>query len=139
RLPADLERRLPDRAARDDGRPARKRRDAPVELARVARDDLDVRRRDAERVGRDLRERRLVRLPLARETGCHEDLPGDRVDLHVGALVRSEPGSLDVAGEPEPEIAALLPGPLLLGLEPVVVDLAQDDLERLVVIAAVEG
>ena len=108
-LLAHLERRVGDRVARDDRGAARERRNAPVEPARVAGHDLDVRRRDAERVGRDLRERRLVRLPLRRQAGRDQDLAGDRVDLDVGALVRPEAGAFDVAREPEPEVPALLP------------------------------
>ena len=68
--------------------------------------DADAVDRHAELVGDDLGEDRLVALALARQAGRH----GHRaVDLHVDgrALVRADPGPLDVAGDPEPDPAAL--------------------------------
>src|SRR3954451_24522971 len=63
---------------------------AAPELAGIAGDDEHVLRRDADRVGRDLRERRLVALALRGEPGRDEHLARDRVHLHVRALVGAE-------------------------------------------------
>ena len=92
-------------------------------------DDLDVLHRQAQLVGGDLRERRLVALTVRVRTGEDRHLSG-RVHAHGGALVESrlraerarhlggsEPASLDVGGEADAEVAALLPQLVLLAPE----------------------
>ena len=97
-------RRSRDGIAARHQRAARERPGAPVEPARVAGHDGDVGRRAAERLRGDLGERRLVALPLGREAGRDED-PAARLDPHVRALVRPDPRSLDVAADPQTEVA----------------------------------
>src|SRR5438132_10158401 len=99
-----------DRAAARDESAARVGAGAPVELRRVAGNDGDRRRIAAERVRRDLRERRRVSLALRREPRRNEHFPA-RLDADVRALVRTDAGALDVTPDAEPEIS---PGPARL-------------------------
>src|SRR6266545_8231379 len=94
-----------DRAAAGHQGPARVRSGAPVEPGGVAGDDCHVGGIAAERVGRDLRERRAMPLPLRGEPGGDQDLAA-RLDADVGALVGPDAGPLDVAADPEPEPAS---------------------------------
>ena len=95
-----------DRVAARHQRTAREGSRAPVEPARVPGHHRDVGGRAPQRVCSDLREGRLVALPLGREAGRHQD-PAARLDPHVGTLVRPDPGPLHVAGDPEAQVASL--------------------------------
>ena len=95
---------------------------------------------DAELVGDDLREDRVVALPLRGEAGVDVDLAGDRMDLDVAALIGAEAGALDVAGEAEAEI------PCRCGAPPPArrrrlsaPSRSRHQLQRLVILAAVEA
>src|SRR5690606_11740147 len=75
----------------------------------VAGDDLDVLEPGAELVGDDLRERRLVTLPLGGQAGGDLHLAAG-LDGDVTALVGTDTGALDVAGDADADLATLGPG-----------------------------
>src|SRR5207237_1500874 len=93
-------------AGRHEGA-ARERAGTPVETARVAGHDGDVARLAPQRLRRDLRERRLVALTLRGEAG-RDGHAAARLDAHVRALVRSDAGALDIACDPQAEVASLV-------------------------------
>ena len=76
--------------------------------AGVAGGDLDVLEAHAELVGDDLREDGLVTLALRGQPGRDLDLARG-LDVHVGALVGTDPGALDVAGQADADPASLRP------------------------------
>ena len=80
--------------------------DGVTETAGVAGGDPDRLERHAQFVGDDLREHRLVALTLGGQPDRHLD-PAVGQHLDVRALVRSRPGSLDVATDPDAEQPAL--------------------------------
>src|SRR5215471_14220989 len=94
-------------AARHEGA-ARVGAGTPVELARVSGDHADVARIAAEHVGGDLRERRVVALPLSGETGGDQHAPA-RLNADVSAFVRPDAGALHVARDADADIAPLAP------------------------------
>ena len=112
-LGAGLEHRRRDLAglvahlARDHGdrRPGDRCRAAAVGAepvrrpVRVAGADLDVLRRDAELLGDDLRERRLVALPLRLRTDADHRF-ARRMHPQVGAVVHREPEDVHVLARP---------------------------------------
>ena len=79
---------------------------APIELVGVAGDDIDVGDVDAELVGGDLGEHREMALALGADAGRDADLA---VGLHLdlGALVGTDAGALDIAGDADADAAAL--------------------------------
>ena len=72
--------------------------DAERHRGRVAAHDGDVLERDAEHVGADLRERRLVALAGAHRAGGDDGVAG-QVERHPRALEGADGGALDVAGD----------------------------------------
>ena len=130
---------LVDRVAGDHRGAAREGGDAPVEGLGVAFHQDDVLDLDAELVGDDLREDGVVALSLRREPGVDVDLAGDRMDADMAALIGTEAGALDVAGEAEAEIAAVLARLLLLRRKAGRVEALGHQRERLVVLTAVEA
>ena len=103
----DRDRRLVDGVAAHHRGAAGKSRDTPIESLGVAFDHDHVFRLDAELIGDDLGEHRVVALPLGRKTGVDIDLAGDRMDADMAAFVGSEPGAFDIAGKPKAQIFAL--------------------------------
>ena len=95
-----------------DGRPAHhrgargERADGVRHPPGVAGGHLDVLERHAELVGDDLRERGPVALPLRGQAERDLDLAGG-LDVDVRALVGPDAGALDVAGQADPDRAAL--------------------------------
>ena len=77
----------------------------------VAGDHVDILRPHAEHVAGKLRQHRLGALALRARAGGDHD-PAGRADAQARALERAAAGALDIVGEPEPEIAALLAAPL---------------------------
>ena len=107
-----------DRRTADGGAAAAVGAHAELDQVGVAVDDLDRLRRDAEPVGDDLGEGRLVTLSVGGGAGVDGDGTGG-VDAHVGALPQSglsaqraddrrgrETASLDVGRETDPELPA---------------------------------
>ena len=93
-------RRQGDRAA------ARHRAEPDRDRGGVGKRDHDIVGRDLPDIRCHLREDRLHALALRTGAGCDVDLAG-RVDADKGALERPDAGSLDVAADAEPEMAAL--------------------------------
>src|SRR4029078_13516414 len=75
--------------ARDRGGPAPVGPQPERRLVGVAVDHLDVGRWDADLLRDDLRERRLVPLPLAHARHAYDGLPG-RVHAHLAAVGHAE-------------------------------------------------
>jgi hypothetical protein len=93
----------------DHGRAAGERADALRDAERVAADDTDLVRSDAELAGSHLGQRRLEPLPLRRHAGEYGDAPGG-VGADGCALEGTDAGQLDVARDADAEQAALLAG-----------------------------
>src|SRR5206468_5607302 len=117
-LCAQLARRQGHRVAADDGRAAGERADALRDAERVATDDADVVRGDAELVGGDLGQRGLEALALGRHAGEDGDAPR-RIRANRRALEGAYAGQLDVAREADAEEAALLAGAPAFLREPI--------------------
>src|SRR5439155_27057416 len=115
----------------------------------VAVDDLDLRRVDAQAVGDDLGEARLVALAVRRRAGEHRHAAA-RVHAHDRALPaaaldadaaraddarRGDAADLHVRREADAEVAALRARLLLLAPEAVEVEVLQQLVERAVVVA----
>src|SRR5262249_61794790 len=99
-------------AGLEDRRPGI-RRDAAREAADAVRDggsvaghDIDVLEADADRVGSDLRERRLIALTLRRRAARHNDTP-TRVESQDGALEGTETHALHADGDTDSAVPAL--------------------------------
>src|SRR5690606_37857707 len=126
-LGADVARCERDRVARHHGGPGREGPHGVGHPARVTGRDVDVLDADAELLGADLGEDRLVALALRRQTRRLVD-PPTRLDLDVTTLLGPPAGALDVAADPQADLAALG-----LGLRPVLRDVvAADELLELV-------
>ena len=102
----------------------------------VAGDHLDVLEPHAELVGDQLREDGRVPLALGGQAGRDLDLAGG-LDVHVRALVGTDAGALDVAGEPDADPAPLGGHLLLERRELVPADQRLDLLQRGRVVAGV--
>ncbi len=118
-------------AARDANVPHR-----VAEPPGVAGDDVDVLHRHAQLGRDDLGERGLVALALAGQAGRHVDAPVG-LDLDVAALVRPDARALDVAGQADPDAAALRGGLGLAAGEVVPADEVGDHPQRRGEVAAV--
>src|SRR5207248_11477706 len=118
-------------------------------LTGVAVDDLDVFHRQTQLVGRDLRERRLVPLPVRVRSGEDGHL-SRRVHAYGRALVearlrseragdlrRRQTAGLDIRGETNAQVAPHLAQPVLLPPKRAVVEHLQRLVERRFVVAAV--
>ena len=99
RLVAHLARDDRDRAAGDRRRAASVGAEPVRRPVRVAVADLDVLGRDAELLGDDLRERRLVALPLRLAADADHRL-ARRVHPQVGAVVHGQPEDVHVLARP---------------------------------------
>ena len=100
-------------AARHDGAAAGERAGAPVELARVAGDDVHRVDVDAELLGDDLRKRGEVPLPLRADAGRHAHRAA-RLHRHPRALVGPDAGAFDVGDDADADVSALGAQPRLL-------------------------
>src|SRR5439155_7755820 len=111
---------------------------AERDLAGVAVNDLDLLHRDPELVGHELRERRLVALPMGMRAGVNRHAPR-RMHAHLAGLVeagaraerahelrRRDGAGFDVRREPDADEPPLLARGLLLGAELLVVEEAQE-------------
>ena len=143
-LDAEIDRGSADRAA-----PAAVRSHPERHLAGIAVHDVDVFHRQAQLVGSDLRECRLVSLTVRVRSREDRHLPG-RVHAHGRALVqarlraeraghlrRRQPAGLDVRGETNPEIPTGLSQAILFLAKRGVVEHPQRLVERGLVIARV--
>ena len=110
RLLPDLVERHHQRRAADRQPAAAHRAVALRGVGRVAVVDDDLVEVGAEVVGDDLGEGRLLPLAVRRDAGEDRDLAA-RLDAHGRALARPEAADLDVGGEADAEVAALLRGP----------------------------
>ena len=110
RLVAHRDRGEMHRVAGGHGLAAGEGAEAQRRAGGVAGDHVDVVRRHAEHVADKLRQHGLDALALRARAGGDDDLAG-RADAQARALERAAPGALDVVGEAEPEIAALLAAP----------------------------
>src|SRR5215468_8280764 len=119
---------LVHRISGNDGAAARKGAGAPVELIGIACDHIDIAHFDPNLVGNDLREAGRVALPLASYAG-RDAYFAVGLYLDLGALVRSDAGTFDIASNTDPGVAALRPQPRLLFIDEFAV---ADEIERLV-------
>ena len=92
-----------------------------LEPAGVAGGHADPVDRHAELVGDDLREHRLMSLTLRGQAGRHDDRAVG-LDLDVAAFVRADAGALDVAREPDADLAPLAARLIAKGREVVPAD-----------------
>ena len=147
-LRADVGRGTNDRAAGDDGRPARVRPRPSGRGAGVARRQLHVLDADAELVGGDLGEGRLVALAVVvgaarqrdRTVGLHRHarrvVELDREACELRALAPPR-GRLDERADPDAEVAAFGAGLPLALPEAVIVERREGLVDALAVAAAV--
>src|SRR5262249_5719365 len=126
---------LYERAAAQRGAAAAEGAEALGAAACVAVDHGHVLGRDAERVGHDLRERRLVALAVRARAGDGRHASG-ALDLHAAALPAERAG-LDVADDADADDLALRASRVLRAPQAGIVGGRQRPAERLRIVAGV--
>src|SRR5262249_54393979 len=131
-------------AGLEDRRPGI-RSDAAREAADTVRDggsvaghDVDVLEANADRVGGDLRERRLIALTLRRRAARHHDAP-TRVESQDGAREGTETHAPHADGDADSGVTAVLPEARLLAPRLVVVRALERAPKQLGIVPAVVG